>query len=113
MVRYETVKDELERMVKADGPRAALDRLIQIFASDEELAGLCHPLAHEVGHAAQEALGFTGALALQDDVCGSGYVHGVIEQELADHIHDFESRFPTLCPSDDARCFHGLGHGLM
>ncbi len=113
MVRYESAWHELEGIVKTNGPRAALDRLTVIASADKELAGLCHGLSHEVGHTAQELLGFTGALALQDDVCGSGYVHGVIEQELSDHIDDFESRFKNLCPSNDHRCFHGLGHGLM
>ena len=113
MARYASVQQELEAIVATTGPRSALDRLAAVAASDTELAGLCHGLSHAVGHAAQKKLGFTGALALQDDVCGSGYVHGVIEQELSVHIDDFEHRFRTMCPADDPRCFHGLGHGLM
>ncbi len=113
MARYESAEIELQKIFKTKGPSAALDRLTAIATSDMQLAGLCHGLAHDLGHLAQELLGFTGALTIQDDVCGSGYVHGVIEQELSAHIEDFESRFQTLCPPDDARCFHGLGHGLM
>ncbi len=113
MVRYESAKNELEGIVISRGPRAALDRLTFIATSDTELAGLCHGLSHEVGHIAHMAIGFTQALEVQDDVCGSGYVHGVIETELEDHVEDYETHFTTLCASHDPSCFHGLGHGLM
>ncbi len=113
MMRYEQLRHELDEIIQTRGPRAALDYLKSIASSDKDLAGLCHDLSHDVGHAAQESLGFSGALAIQDDVCGSGYVHGVIEEELLHHSDDFENRFRTLCSADDPRCFHGLGHGLM
>lgn len=113
MARYESAKRELMDAVRERGPREALDRLQHVAASDADIAGLCHGLSHEVGYAAHEALGFTGALAVQEDVCGSGYLHGIIERELSYDIAGLESRFRTLCPPGDARCFHGLGHGLM
>lgn len=111
--RYESVLQILETIAKTESPRAALDELNLIASSNGEIAGLCHGLAHEIGHAAFERFGFTGALAVQDDVCGSGYLHGIIEEELSHHAKDFRKHFKTLCNENDPRCFHGLGHGLM
>lgn len=111
--RYSSLEVELVAVTQEMGPSEALLRLADVAATDPAIAAFCHDLAHEVGHAAHEALGLTGALAVQDDICGSGYIHGVIEEELVDHVQDMEQRFSTLCPAEDRRCFHGLGHGLM
>lgn len=110
---YVALENALRALADSDGMRAALDRLQTVATSGKSIAGLCHGLAHMLGHEAQKSLGFTQAIAIQNDVCGSGYFHGIIERELAEHSADYKEQLLTLCSKKDRRCFHGLGHGLM
>jgi len=112
MCRYEQAADEARSIVQEDDPSAALAFLRETLADDSELESLCHGLVHEVGHAAYEKLGFDGALAYEDDLCGSGYIHGIVETHL-DNVRDIEAALPTICEQGSAKCFHGVGHGLM
>ena len=112
MCRYERAVAETTRLVERENPRAALDRLHEIIERDPDLESLCHGLVHEVGHAAYEKEGFEGALLYEDDLCGSGYIHGIVETHL-DTVRDIVAVLPTICDPDAAKCFHGVGHGLM
>ncbi len=111
MERYELAKVKLAEEVKSEGPVAALDDFRTIVDDDKELSGLCHGLAHEIGHSAYDAYGMD-ALQNNDDICGSGYLHGIIEKHFGD-ITDITSAMKTTCKENDGRCFHALGHGLM
>lgn len=112
MVAYDDATVETVRIVERKDPPAALRRLRDILEDEPELESLCHGLVHEIGHAAYEKLGFEGALAHEDDLCGSGYIHGIVETHL-DRVRDIEAALPTICDPDAAKCFHGVGHGLM
>ncbi len=108
---YQGVRDPLVATVEREGPEAALALLRQRIA-DPAVAGICHALVHEVGQAARAKLGTDEALRTDDDICGSGYTHGIIETSFAE-MGDPAVASKTFCPPKQAKCFHGLGHGLM
>jgi hypothetical protein len=112
--RFAAEREVLQALVRADDVPAALVRLRQVAEADVTLAGHCHGLAHAIGHAALDTFGWARAVQLTDDICGSGVLHGVVERRFSTVER---AELPTLtrdlCPPDDRRCFHGLGHGLM
>jgi hypothetical protein len=111
MVRYERAKDKLTRMTSERGEVLALQEFRHMIDVDPELSNLCHPLAHEVGHAAYAHDGLK-ALDANDDICGSGYMHGIIESHFL-NVDDIRTELKQTCEPDAGKCFHGLGHGLM
>lgn len=72
----------------------------------------CHALVHEIGHAAYERYGFDGALMFEADICGAGYLHGMVETYLEEQS-DVLTALKTVCDPDNGVCMHGVGHGLM
>jgi len=112
MVAYDDAVVETVRLVERKDAKAALGRLRDILRDEPALESLCHGLVHEIGHAAYEKEGFEGALEYEDDLCGSGYIHGIVETHL-DRVRDIEAVLPTICDENAANCFHGIGHGLM
>lgn len=110
--RYDRYVSMLVSEVTLHGPVAGANLLRTFVEMDPPIADLCHGLSHELGEAAYATVGLIRALELEDDVCGSGYVHGVIEAHLT-QVPDLEAALFSLCAPDAAKCFHGLGHGLM
>lgn len=87
-------------------------RLLEVsIEQDALLAQNCHGLAHDIGHKAYELHGLR-ALNDSNDVCGSGYYHGIIEEHFTKTENILED-FINVCNENDARCVHGIGHGLM
>ena len=79
----------------------------------------CHSLIHEIGHRAYEKYGdFGQAVAYRDEICNSGYLHGVIEWAFKDSP-DVPTAMRTICePYPFGKflsweCYHGVGHGAM
>ncbi len=112
MCRFEDAIVEVRHTVEEEDSRVALAQLREILKDDPELESLCHGLVHEIGHAAYDKEGFEGALSFEDDLCGSGYIHGIVETHL-DRVRDIEKVLPIICRPEAANCFHGIGHGLM
>ena len=112
MVRFEEMEEDLREITQEDGAVSALHFLQERVTAEPALADVCHGLSHIAGEAAFERYGIEQALLFEEDVCGSGYVHGVVESYLAE-IDDLEAVLLSLCPADAAKCFHGIGHGLM
>jgi hypothetical protein len=112
---YSTTSMELILLERRKGPRAALAELERRIAADPRLAGLCHAVAHDLGHEAMdEADGNTpAALSARNDVCGGGYTHGIIEVALGNSSHPAKDLLKVCAPRQDGSCFHGVGHGLM
>lgn len=108
---YEEETDALMALVQTDDLPVLFARL-DAASHHSLLSSQCHALAHEAGHAAYERNGFSGALARIDDVCGSGYIHGIIEAHFAG-IASISGAVLSLCGPTDYSCIHGLGHGLM
>jgi len=111
MVRYVQAKERLTRLTLQSGEDVALQEFRRTIAADPELSNMCHPLAHEVGHAAYARDGLK-ALDQNDDICGSGYMHGIIESHFL-QVTDIKKEMKKTCARDAGKCFHGLGHGVM
>lgn len=114
---YAYLRDRFVATVDQEDPRAALNQLRSQSANDQRVLKSCHALVHEIGHAAYEKFDDVAmALAYQDEICGAGYTHGVIESYIAKVGYSVE-RLKSLCENytgkDRANCYHGVGHGLM
>ena len=111
-----TLRNYLVAETKAENPGVALADLDRITRKDPEVDRFCHPVAHEIGHAALDKYkgDFQKAVSYQNDVCGSGYLHGVVEDELSESP-DPATAVTTLCArgGQTASCIHGIGHGAM
>jgi hypothetical protein len=117
--RYEEIEADLTALVREEDPRAALEKLRREIKTDDALARSCHPLVHDIGHAAYEKYhDFGEAMKYQDEVCNSGYLHGIIESRFEDS-DDVFADMKTMCdryPQGSYmswQCYHGIGHGVM
>lgn len=112
MKRFAEEANTLPAIVRRDGPPAALAHLAQVIADEPDLADVCHGLTHVIGEAAYDRYGFQDALAFEHDLCGSGYIHGIVESYM-ETVDDLPAAMRSICEPDDPKCFHGIGHGLM
>jgi plastocyanin len=116
---YEKKKDELVALMKRENPRVALDRLRTVIEKDDALSRSCHSLVHKIGREAYREYGDVGeAMKYRDEVCNSGYLHGIIETKFSES-EDVFSDMKTMCDGYREggflswQCNHGLGHGVM
>jgi hypothetical protein len=117
--RYREIKAELTALVREENPWVALEKLRREIKTDDALARSCHPLVHDIGHAAYEKYGdFGEAMKYQDEVCNSGYLHGIIESRFSES-DDVFADMRTMCDQYRSgsymswQCYHGIGHGVM
>ena len=112
---YRRTRDDLIAVERAHGAPAALAELGTRIEDEPGLAGVCHAIAHDLGHEAIAEVGGNAAKALKsrDDVCGGGFTHGVIEVALGASKHPERDLLTICAPVQDGSCFHGVGHGLM
>ncbi len=121
-----SMRDKYLAMLDPNDPNSIFI-LLDTIKSDSILSqDYCHDMAHDLGHRAYEMFGFSGAMTFSnpehlrhapvDDVCGGGYMHGILE-EIFLRRPALKKDPGTVCSSvpDDSkhRCFHGVGHGLM
>lgn len=95
-------------------------RVENIAASDQQLAGICHPAMHKLGRRegdlaarANRTPTFPGG---SSQLCTAGYVHGLAEGYLSGTpTADVAAVFPKLChdPAAQSGCAHGIGHALL
>ena len=116
---YESVRRDFIEIVEKETPKVALNRLREEIKTDDALARVCHWLVHKIGHAAYEKYqDFGEAMKFQDEVCNSGYLHGIIESHFSEQT-DVMTAIQTVCEVYAAgsyiewQCQHGVGHGLM
>lgn len=111
-------KDFLAVVVKRD-PKVALEKLRERIKKDNRLLRSCHALVHDIGHEAYEKYGdFGEAIKYQDEICNSGYLHGIIENYFSKSKDVFATmkivcnkyRLSSLLSWE---CYHGVGHGVM
>lgn len=110
-----TLRDHLVAETKAANPGVALADLARITRADPYVDGFCHPVAHEIGRTALDMYhgDFNRAVSYFNDVCGSGYLHGVVEDKLLESPNP-ATAVTTLCaPAQTGSCIHGIGHGTM
>jgi hypothetical protein len=116
---YQEIRDNLVHILEEKDPRFALTVLREKAGSNEAIARSCHDLVHEIGHEAYEKYSdFGKAMQYQDDMCNSGYLHGIIESHFK-NSQDILATLNTVCQAYNAEsflgweCYHGVGHGLM
>lgn len=99
----------------AQGPGVALSRFKAVQATHPEVADYCHPIVHDLGRAALAHYqgDFAKAAGYADDVCGGGYLHGVVEAKFADSGDPAADVFRLCAPREEGSCLHGVGHGAM
>jgi hypothetical protein len=113
-----TVEGRLALIVDQQNPRVALAELTHLMDTNPGVLRSCHAIAHSVGHAAYAKYrDFATAVQYQDDICGSGYLHGVVESRFAS-VKDIYAEMGTICDAyiainQGGKCLHGVGHGLM
>lgn len=112
---YARSRDALLAVQREQGSAEALEELDVRSRADAELGGVCHAIAHDLGHAALELAGGKPgrALTVRNDVCGGGFTHGVIEDALSTSKNPARDLLRICAPKQDGSCFHGVGHGVM
>ena len=112
---YADTSAQLLAIERERGIAAALARLEELSQSDPRVSGVCHAVAHDLGHAAFErAHGVVStALRQRSDVCGGGFIHGVIERALAASRAPEHDILRVCAPRQEGICWHGIGHGAM
>lgn len=116
---YDIARDTYLTIQKTAGSRTALDTLRSDINKNDPLARSCHSIAHEIGQRAFiRDPDFGRAMAVQSDVCNSGYMHGLIEMYFVEH-GNATSTMQAACAAYSGgdylswECYHGVGHGLM
>ncbi len=112
----EVIVANLTSLVETQNPKAALNELSNLMENNPKVLRSCHGLVHEIGHIAFKKYGFGGAIEFQNDLCGSGYLHGIVEENFS-KVKNVTSTMLSICegfdiPTRDS-CYHGVGHGLM
>jgi hypothetical protein len=122
---YDCWRDLLQWLVQEESPEEALAVARTANDTVPYFAGMCHQFTHEIGRAAGNRFeDVAESFAHGDDLCASGYYHGVMEA-MADLLgrDGLIDATPTACGPirdqdgayglDHYNCVHGLGHGLM
>lgn len=111
---YALARADVLALQQSAGTERALARLSEL-AADDNISAVCHALAHDLGHVALAAADGNVAVALteRDDVCGGGFIHGVIERALGDSAHPRRDLLAVCAPVQEGTCWHGVGHGAM
>jgi hypothetical protein len=113
---YTKIKEEL---LNEQDPKIALSKLRERVKTDDALLRSCHLLTHDIGHSAYQKYGnFGEAMKFQDEICNSGYLHGIIESYFSQHTPDAETLKAVCGAYPEGKflaweCYHGVGHGLM
>ncbi len=117
--RYEERKRELLTLVREENPRVALDQIRADIETDDALSRSCHAIVHEIGREAYQKYGdFGEAMKYRDELCNSGYLHGIIESKFSES-RDVFADMNTMCDKYEQgsytswQCYHGIGHGAM
>ena len=112
-------KERLLSIVKTDTPREALNELARQARIEPVISSSCHELAHEIGQASQAKYqSFAEAVQYRDELCNSGYLHGVIEAYFV-QSSNILTALQAVCPTHNPgsflgwECYHGVGHGVM
>lgn len=116
---YEKIRDKYVNLLIQQDPRIALEQLREDVKNDNLLSRSCHILTHELGRESYKKYqDFAQSMKYQDEICNSGYMHGIIEEYFSTSKDIFAS-LKNVCSQYRAEsfigweCFHGVGHGVM
>lgn len=107
---------------RESGIRPALDSLEKLAATDAQLEGMGHVLAHALGRFAIAQSKDVAILAQCREIFQAGCYHGVLEGYLAEQPEPTAQLVASICApvaqAHSARlpaleCAHGLGHGIL
>ena len=108
--------NNLVTITNDQNPKVALDTLKGMLTNDR-IANECHAITHILGNTAYiKYKDVTKALTYNDEMCGSGYMHGIVEEVFSKAKNDSEiylSLSAICAPENLGICFHGVGHGFM
>lgn len=111
-----TLVNNLISIENKQNPTAAMNHLKKMLGNNR-IANECHGITHIIGNNAYvKYKDVSQALAFNDEMCGSGYMHGIIEEKFTEVKNDTQvyQMLPTICfPENSGICFHGVGHGFM
>ncbi|GAA2750231.1 MULTISPECIES: hypothetical protein [Kitasatospora] len=110
-----TLRNKLMTEMDATDPGVALADLDKITKDKPYTVRFCHPIAHELGHAAVQRYkeDFQKVISFPHETCAAGYLHGAVEEMLA-NSKDPQGDILKLCaPANKGPCIHGVGHGIM
>jgi hypothetical protein len=116
---FDAAVKEFTEIINNQNPRIALEELRKQINSDNATLRSCHDLVHEIGHQAYKKYAdFGEAMQYRDEICNSGYLHGVIEAHFATSTDVFKAMHTVCSPYPAGKflsweCFHGIGHGAM
>lgn len=114
---FESFQDHVVDQVVMSNPTEAFRALEQGLAAQSEYTAYCHRTVHEIAHRVwDQKPDFAAAMAYgANDLCGSGYIHGVVEEFIESNPHTpVATLTKEACPNvADGRCYHGLGHGYL
>ncbi len=106
-------------LLQKENPRSALIALRKDMNESPLILRNCHVLVHDIGHAAYSKYqNFGEAVKYLDEVCASGYFHGVVETYLSESSN-ISKTMKTTCTAYPIgkfmswACYHGIGHALM
>ncbi|GAA2151986.1 hypothetical protein GCM10009760_48030 [Kitasatospora kazusensis] len=110
-----TLRNKLMAEMAATDPGVALADLDAITKKQPYTVRFCHPIAHELGHAAVKRYheDFEKVISFPHETCAAGYLHGAVE-EMLNASKDPAADLLKLCaPANKGPCIHGVGHGTM
>lgn len=117
--QYKTVSDGLIETLNKQNPRVAIAQLESEMQKNPKVLASCHELLHVIGRASYRKYNsFTEAMLYRNDLCVSGYVHGVIEAFSWQNKNN-SKKIMSVCNNTPQgkysrwACIHGIGHGLM
>lgn len=111
-------------MTRDTGVDATFAELKPVYASSANVKSNCHQITHAIGREAAEIYKTVeAAYDHGDNLCWSGYYHGVMESIVKDvGVENINNSVPDICKSVATNkpqsfyhfnCVHGVGHGLM
>jgi hypothetical protein len=112
---FKEYKATLVKIVNDQDPRFALEKLNSDIPNTKVVQENCHSFTHAIGNAALAKFDNDIAKSIEYnvDVCGGGYIHGIIEKYLQ-LKPNAGNEILSLCSNpNESGCFHALGHGLM
>src|SRR5690606_33168285 len=106
--------NRLATLAREQSPKEAFEDLEQNIKTNPALARDCHPLLHHLGHTSYEKYtNFTSAIEYQNELCNSGYTHGLIESHFSSST-DIEKTLRETCLGQESntyrqwQCHHGI-----
>ncbi|PBC71204.1 hypothetical protein BX265_5800 [Streptomyces sp. TLI_235] len=110
-----TLRNKLMAEMDASDPGVALADLDKISKAKPYTVRFCHPIAHELGHAAVKRYheDFQKVISFPHETCAAGYLHGAVEEMLAASKNPQQDILTLCAPANTGPCIHGVGHGIM